>query len=328
MSHTAVLVPGQGSQYVGMGQFLIEEFAYTKQVFEEASDAIGINMQKLCFEGPESELVLTHNTQPAILTVAYALSRVLQSESQMRFQYTAGHSVGEYGALFLAEVMTFADAVKSVRLRGQLMQSAVPVGVGGMAAVMGLTDQLVTEMCQTCIQLMRKESTQSFELAPANFNSPGQVVISGHLSAIEFLKNNLKSDFFPETMRKAKLIPLNVSAPFHCALMKPAEEKMADYLKNIVFKNARFAVVQNYNAHLETDADLIKTNLVKQISGAVKWTDSMMLLKKNGVTRAIECGAGKVLTGLMKKIDPDFEVLQTGTFEDLKNTLQKLSHSA
>lgn len=324
MSHLTALVPGQGSQFVGMGRFLVDEFPIAKPVFEEASDAIRIDMKKLCFDGPESDLALTHNTQPAILTVSRAVWKVLQSESQFQVRFTAGHSVGEYGALVMSEVIDFATAIKAVRLRGELMQSAVPVGVGGMAAVMGMTDPQVIELCQICLQKIKEVSGQSASLSPANFNSPGQVVISGHLSAIEFLRTNIKSEIFPESLRKAKLIPLNVSAPFHCDLMKPAEEKMGAHLKTINFKNTDHGVLQNFTARLETDGSLIRESLIRQISGPVKWTESVQELKRLGSTKMIECGAGKVLTGLIKKIDPEIEVLSTGTVEDLKQTLQRI----
>lgn len=322
MQKTTLLIPGQGSQFVGMGQFLLSEFPKTKQVFEEASDAAGRDMQKLCFEGPDSDLALTHNTQPAIITVAYALWTVLQAESNLIPAFTAGHSVGEYGAMVISKVISFAEAIKAVRLRGELMQAAVPVGVGGMAAVLGVADAQVAELCEMTLQKMN--SSQKLVLSPANFNSPGQVVISGHLSAIEFLKSNIKTELFPESLRKTKLIPLNVSAPFHCSLMKPAELKMADYLRQLTFKNATYGVLQNYNARLETDEACLKENLILQISGAVRWTESVQELKKSGSMRMIECGAGKVLSGLIKKIDPEIEVLPTGTLEDLKTTLQRL----
>ena len=324
MNHLTALVPGQGSQFVGMGRFLVDEFPISKTVFEEASDAIGTDMKKLCFEGPDSDLALTHNTQPAILTVSRAIWSVLQSESQLQVRYTAGHSVGEYGALVMSDVIDFSTAIKAVRLRGELMQSAVPVGVGGMAAVMGMSDPQVTELCQICVQKIKEVSGQTVSLSPANFNSPGQVVISGHLSAIEFLRSNIKSEMFPEALRKAKLIPLNVSAPFHCDLMKPAEEKMGAYLKTVTFRNTGRGLLQNFTARLETDGSLIRDHLIRQISGPVKWTESIQELKRLGSTKMIECGAGKVLSGLIKKIDPEVEVLSTGTTEDLKQTLQRI----
>ena len=324
----AFVFPGQGSQFVGMGEFLIQEFPQSKKVFEEASDAIGVDVKKLCFTGPETDLALTHNTQPAILTVAAAVFEVLRTETQLDFKYTAGHSVGEYGALSFSEVISFSESIRSVRLRGQLMQSSVPVGVGGMAAVLGLADEQVSELCRVTLKTIFEASSQKLILSPANLNAPGQVVISGHLSALEFLKTNLKTEMFPEALRKAKLIPLNVSAPFHCELMKIAEEKMADHLKSVQFKNAGKAVVQNITARGETDSFLIKENLIKQVSGAVRWTDSVLELKKLGTTQMIECGAGKVLTGLIKKIDPALEVLWTGTLDDLKNTIARIQQGA
>ncbi len=324
MNQFTALVPGQGSQFVGMGRFLIDEFPLAKTVFEEASDAIRTDMKRLCFDGPESDLALTHNTQPAILTVSRAIWRVLQSEAHVQAKYTAGHSVGEYGALVMSEIIDFSTAVKAVRLRGELMQSAVPVGVGGMAAVLGMEDSHVIELCAVCCQKIKEISGQVVTLSAANFNSPGQVVISGHLSAIDYLKMNIKTDLFPEHLRKAKLIPLNVSAPFHCDLMSPAEAKMSEHLKTIQFKNTNVGVLQNITARLETDGSLIRENLIRQISGAVRWTDSIRELKRLGSTKMIECGAGKVLSGLIKKIDSEIEVLLTGTAEDLKQTLSRL----
>jgi [acyl-carrier-protein] S-malonyltransferase len=281
----AALFPGQGSQTVGMGRFLFEQFPTAKQTFEEASDALQINFKKLCFEGPESDLQLTENTQPALLLVSTATFRVINHELGVQIGAAAGHSVGEYAAVVAAGTVTFTDALRAVRVRGQAMQKAVPVGEGGMAAVMGLTDDQVIRLCTWA-----EQESGLTPLEPANFNAPGQVVISGSAKAIEWLRANAKpeamSDAFPEGAPRVKLIPLAVSAPFHCSLMKPAEEQMRLVLNEISFNDARFPIVQNITAHETRDANTLRDNLVLQVSGAVRWTQCMARLKSMGMTRS------------------------------------------
>jgi [acyl-carrier-protein] S-malonyltransferase len=321
----AALFPGQGSQTVGMGRFLYDEFPIARQTFEEASDALKLDFKKLCFDGPESDLQLTENTQPALLLVSTATFRVINTTLGVEIAAGAGHSVGEYAAVVAAGSVDFAEALRAVRVRGQAMQKAVPVGQGGMVAVMGLSEQQVVKLCQ-----WTEETSGLKPLEPANFNAPGQVVISGSQKAIEWLRANAKPEIFaPETPRM-KLIPLSVSAPFHCSLMKPAEEEMALVLGATKFSTASWPVVQNVTARETTDAETLRSNLVKQVSGAVRWTQCMARLKELGVTRSIEFGAGKVLSGLAKKIDSSAEPpLNINGLEDIKaleSSLARTTH--
>lgn len=296
------LFPGQGSQQVGMGKFLFDEFAIAKQTFEEASDTLKLDFKKLCFEGPESELALTENTQPALLLVSTTTFRVIKKELGVEIAAAAGHSIGEYAAVVTAGAMSLEDGLRAVRVRGQAMQRAVPVGQGGMVAVLNLTDDQVLKLCK-----FAEEGSGHKPLDPANYNSPGQIVISGSQKAIEFLLANQKSDeltklFAPE-MPRMRLIPLAVSAPFHCSLMKPAEDEMRLVLGDTEMTQAMWPIVQNVTAKEATDANTLRENLVKQVSGAVRWTQCMARFKELGVTQTIEFGAGKVLAGLAKKID-------------------------
>ena len=312
------LFPGQGSQHVGMGRFLFEEFAIAKQTFEEASDALSLNFKKLCFEGPESDLALTENTQPALLLVSTTTFRVIELEFGIKIGAAAGHSIGEYAAVVTAGAVGFQEALRAVRVRGQAMQRAVPVGQGGMVAVLNLTDDQVLKLCA-----FAEEGSGAKPLEPANFNAPGQIVISGSQKAIDFLMANAKSDdlmkrFAPETPRM-RLIPLTVSAPFHCSLMKPAEEEMRLVLNETKFNDAKWPIVQNVTALEVTAGATLRENLIKQVSGAVRWTQCMARLKELGVTQTIEFGAGKVLSGLSKKIDSATPgPLNINALEDLK----------
>lgn len=309
----SILFPGQGSQAPGMGRFLFDNFSIAKQCFAEASEAIKIDMQKLCFESDEKTLSLTENTQPALLCVSTATWKVLESEFNLKPHATAGHSIGEYASLVAAQSIQFKDAIKAVRLRGQAMQSAVPVGQGGMTAVLGLDDEQVRFLCDWTV----KESGYS-PLSPANFNSPGQVVISGSMEALNWLKANFKAEVIPGDAKRAKLIPLTVSAPFHCDLMKPAEQSMSKVLNDMDFKDARFPVVQNFTAEFVTKAPELRQNLIRQISAPVLWTQSIKKIRSHGIAWGVECGHGKVVAGLVKKIDPEFKILNTNSMEDLK----------
>ena len=310
----AFLFPGQGSQSPGMGSFLFENFNTAKLAFEEASDAINLNLKKLCFQGSVEDLALTENTQPALLTVSTATARVLAQDLGVNANITAGHSIGEYASFVLANVLSFSDAVKAVRLRGQAMQSAVPVGQGGMTATLGLSEEQVNFLCDWTM----KNSGFS-PLSPANYNCDGQIVISGNMKALEWLRTNFKADILPGEARRAKLIPLQVSAPFHCAMMKPAQEKMAEFFQNISFKNSEIKIIQNVHAEVETQAESLKHNIIEQVSAPVKWTQSMNTLKKLEVATCFEVGSGSVLKGLLKKIDSEFfKVYSTSTLEDLK----------
>ncbi len=298
-----------------MGKFLVEQFPAADLVFEEASDALNFNLKKLCFDASEKDLALTQNTQPAIFTTSAATLHVLQTEWGLSPSMTAGHSVGEYAALYASKVISLADGVKAVRARGTWMQEAVPVGKGGMAAVMGLTADETIQMCAWA-----QKQTGDSPLTAANFNCPGQIVISGKKALIDWLVNNLDSEKIFSTNKRIKLIPLQVSAPFHCAMMKPAQEKMMDFLKTIPFKPADTPVLQNFTAKKHTKTEEIFKNLVEQISAPVLWMQSMQELKSENIKVCIEVGAGKVLGGLLKKIDSEwFEVFNLNSSEDLKH---------
>lgn len=308
--------PGQGSQQPGMGHFLFENFSIAKMTFEEGSEALKQDMRKLCFQGSESDLALTENTQPALLLVSTATQRVLSHEFGIKASAAAGHSIGEYAALVAAQVIRFDEALRAVKIRGQAMQSAVPVGQGGMVAVLGLEPEQVEILCQYVVK-----NSGFGPLSAANFNSPGQIVISGSQKAIDWLKNNFKPEnIFTEAPKRAKLIPLTVSAPFHCEMMKPAENKMRDVLSEMTFENAHFPIIQNFHAKSEVEGSILRENLIRQVSAPVRWTQSMDVLKSLNCAHVIECGAGKVLQGLLKKIDAEFfKVFTTTSMEDIKN---------
>jgi [acyl-carrier-protein] S-malonyltransferase len=319
------LFPGQGSQQPGMGRYLFDQFPQAKHTFEEASESLKLDLKKLCFEGSEAELALTENTQPALLTVSTATQRVLQAEFGLKPTIAAGHSIGEYAALVAADAIPFAGAVRAVRTRGQAMQSAVPVGQGGMVAVLGLEPDQVDVLCNYVVK-----NSGHGPLSAANYNSPGQIVISGSQKAIDWLKDNFKPEvIFTEAPRRAKLIPLSVSAPFHCAMMAPAEAKMRQVLTDLPFATAQFPIIQNFHAQAETDAAILRENLIRQVSAPVRWTQSMEFLKNTGTKVCIECGTGKVLQGLLKKIDGEaFQVLSTNSVEDLKTIEEFLKASS
>lgn len=318
----ALLFPGQGSQAPGMGRFLFDQFSEAKAVFEEGSEALGLDLKKLCFESDEKTLALTENTQPALLCVSIATFKVLESEFALQPRALAGHSIGEYAALVAGQSISYSDAIRAVRIRGQAMQSAVPVGEGGMTAVLGLDDEQVRFLCQWT----ERESGLK-PVSPANFNSPGQVVISGSLKALNWLKDNFKSEVLPGDAKKCKLIPLAVSAPFHCDLMKPAEEKMRQVLQSIRFADSKTPVVQNYTAESVTKAEVLRENLICQVSAPVLWTQSIRKIRTQGVATAIECGHGKVVAGLVKKIDSEMKVFGTNSMDDLKTLGDNLKAS-
>jgi [acyl-carrier-protein] S-malonyltransferase len=306
MKPIAFIFPGQGSQYVGMGKELYENFSVAKKIFEEADDTLHLSISGLCFNGPEEALKLTENTQPALLTTSIATLKVLQAEKGLIPQFTAGHSLGEYSALVGSGAFTFAEAVKIVRLRGKFMQEAVPVGEGAMAAVLGMEREQVEKICE--------EVSYGEVLTPANFNCPGQIVIAGHAKAVERAIERVKKD-------GKKAVPLPVSAPFHSPLMKPAGERLEKALEEISVSNLRIPVVTNVEAEVNTSKDRVKGLLVAQVSSPVRWEESMRKMIGKGIEQVLEIGPGKVLSGLMKRIDNRIE---TGNLEDLQ-TLKKIS---
>ena len=309
MKSIAFIFPGQGSQYVGMGRELFENFSVAKKIFEEADDTLHFSVSVLCFKGPEEALKLTENTQPAVLTTSVAALKVLQAEKGMTSQFTAGHSLGEYSALVASEALSFSQAVKVVRLRGKFMQEAVPVGEGAMAAVLGMEREQVEKLCE--------EISSGEVLAPANFNSPGQIVIAGHSKAVQRAIERVKQEG-----KKAVLLP--VSAPFHSSLMKPAGERLEKALEEISVSDLKIPVVTNVEAEANTLKDRVKELLVAQVSSPVRWEESMRKMIEEGIEQVLEIGPGKVLSGLMKRIDSRVE---TKNLEDLQ-TLKSIEHSA
>lgn len=291
MQSYAFIFPGQGSQHAGMGKDLADNFKTAKVAFEEADDALGFSLSKLCFEGPEEDLKLTANTQPAILAASVAAFRVLKEESPLVPSFVAGHSLGEYSALVAAGALNFADALRTVRARGSYMQDAVPVGVGAMAAILGVEADVLKEICA--------EAAQGEVVSPANFNSPGQIVVAGHTGAVNRAIEIAKAKGF----RKAMLLP--VSAPFHCALMKPAADRLAQTLESVQVNAFTAPVVSNVEAKPNSDAARVKSLLVEQVCAPVLWEQIIQNIVAAGVTNFIEIGPGKVLSGLVKRIDKE-----------------------
>jgi [acyl-carrier-protein] S-malonyltransferase len=290
--HIAFVFPGQGSQTVGMGKALYEQYPEARAVFDAADEALGEKLSRLCFEGPEDALKLTANTQPAILTVSVAAHAVFAARGPAA-AFVAGHSLGEYSALVAAGSLTLADAVRAVRARGTFMQEAVPAGVGAMAAVMGLEPAKVKAACDA--------AAQGQVVSPANYNSPEQTVIAGHAEAVERAGVKLK-----EAGAK-RVLPLPVSAPFHCALMEPVKPRLGEVLGRIRVAAPRVPVVTNVEARPNPDAARVVPLLLEQVSAPVRWIECVEALRAAGVTRVVELGPGKVLGGLIKRIAKDVE---------------------
>ena len=291
MSTTAFIFPGQGSQYAGMGKELAANFRVAADVFAEADEALSFSLSRICFEGPEEELKLTAITQPAILTASIAALRVLQSESGIVPSYLAGHSLGEYSALVASGALSLADGVRTVRSRGSFMQEAVPVGVGAMAAILNVEPELLAEICA--------EAAQGEVVSPANFNSPGQIVIAGHAAAVNRAMVIAKE----RGIRKSMLLP--VSAPFHCSLMKPAADRLAEVLDRIDVSTLSRPVVTNVEGVANDDPDRVRELLTSQVCSPVRWVHSVEELIRLGVITFIEIGPGKVLSGLVKRISKE-----------------------
>lgn len=298
----ACVFPGQGSQVVGMGKALADAFPICRATFEEADAALGLPLSRLVFEGPAEQLTLTEITQPAILTVSVAAWRLLESRG-LRPAVVAGHSLGEYSAHVAAGTFTFADAVRTVHHRGRYMQDAVPVGTGAMAAILGADEALVAQACA--------EAAEGEVVSPANLNAPGQIVIAGATAAVERAGARAKA------LGAKRVIPLQVSAPFHCALMKPAELRLAPELRALSTQDPRVPVVANVDATPRRDAASSIDALIRQVSAPVRWEDSVRRLASDGVTAYVEVGPGTVLSGLIKKIVRDAAILNLDAPEGL-----------
>ncbi len=306
----AFIFPGQGSQIAGMGKDFAEKYPIARQTFAEADEALGYKLSQLCFEGPEEQLRLTEVTQPAILTASVAALRVLHGRIP-KPSFVAGHSMGEYTAHVAAGTISFADAVRALRNRGKYMQEAVPVGVGAMAAILGMDLAKVTAICN--------DAAQGEVCSPANINSPEQIVISGNTAAVE--RGAKLAD--ERGAKRAKLLP--VSAPFHCALMKPAQDRLEADLKALKMQKPECPVACNLDASLVCDEARARETLVGQVTGSVKWEQSMRLLIAEGVRTFLEIGPGKVLTGLMRQIDRSVTCLNVGDEASLAKTVQQLA---
>ena len=310
----ALIFPGQGSQFPGMGKDLADAFPDAKAVFDEVDDALNQNLSKMIFEGPEGDLNLTENTQPALMAVSMAVMNVLTRQGGINLQqcctFVAGHSLGEYSALTAAGSFDLAMTAKLLKLRGQSMQKAVPVGLGAMAAILGLDFEDVKEIVAS--------AATSEIVSAANDNSPGQVVISGHKAAVEVAMALATA----KGAKRALLLP--VSAPFHCALMQPAAETMQNALDHTAIKAPLVPVVTNVTANAVTDPARIKALLVEQITGVVRWRESVTWMKQNGITDMVEIGAGKVLAGLVKRIESDITVTSVATPEQVESLIGQL----
>lgn len=310
MSKTAYIFPGQGSQTVGMGKDLFDNFPAARQVFEEADDALEFKLSEMCFAGTTEDLALTANTQPAILTVSIAAFRAMETENFPKPDFVAGHSLGEYSALVAAGAIEFSDAVRTVRKRGAYMQEAVPVGAGAMAAILGLPLETVEIACQ--------EAAEGEVCSPANINSPAQIVIAGNANAVNRAIEILK------TRGAKRAIKLNVSAPFHCDLMFPAQERLAADLRKIDFSDLGVPIIENVSAEANRKGERVEAALTEQVSKPVRWAQSIENLIAQEAETFVEVGAGKVLSGLVRQINRDVRSLNVENVESLRFTKENL----
>ena len=307
MNKLAFVFPGQGAQTVGMGKDFCAQYEVAEKLFAQADEALGYSIRQMCFEGPEEELKLTANTQPAILTMSVIANEILK-EHGLQPDVTGGHSLGEYSALVAADVLDFQDAVALVHKRGQFMQEAVPVGQGGMAAIIGLADEVIVDACE-------KATKAAGEVQAVNFNCPGQTVIAGTTKGVEAAVETLKA----AGAKKAVILP--VSAPFHSTLMKPAAEKLAAELDKVQIRDAKIPVVSNFTGELETKADEIKANLVAQADHPVKWIACVNTMSAFGADTFVEAGPGKTLCGFNRRIDKSLKSMNVENLETLQKTL-------
>lgn len=310
----AALFPGQGSQFVGMGKDLYENFSYVKELFEEVNDVLKRDLWKVIEEGPEDQLTLTENTQPALMATSIAALKVLEKEGGFdlgHISYFAGHSLGEYTALVAAGALTLSDGTRLLDIRGKSMQEAVPVGVGAMAAILGMDFERLKDVVQ-------RASTEDDFCVCANDNAEGQVVISGHKGAVERAIEIAKE----MGVKRAVLLP--VSAPFHCPLMKHAEQKMAEALSTVEISVPSAPIIANVMAEEVTDPHVIRQCLIDQVCGSVRWRESMMLLSRRNVSKVVEVGAGKVLAGLMKRIDSNIPAVSLLSLESIEGYIKTL----
>ncbi len=306
---TAFIFPGQGAQHPGMGKEVYEKYPEAREVFDKADAALGFSISALCFEGPEKALKLTENTQPAVLTTSIALLRVLQAHTELRPNYLAGHSLGEYSALVCSGALTFEDAVLAVHMRGKFMQEAVPVGTGTMEAVMKISEAKVQELCE-------KVSREGHIVVSANINCPGQYVISGHTKAVREAADLAKAE-------GALVIPLAVSAPFHSPLMKKAADALADWLDGIKFGDPEVPLITNADAKIIHTGAEAKASLVRQMQAPVRWEASVRKLIEHGAGTFVEIGPGKVLSGLMKRIDRSAEAVHVSDPGSLEKFVER-----
>lgn len=307
ISHLAFVFPGQGSQYVGMGKDLSAEFALARETFAEADDALGFSLSGLCFAGPEADLKLTENTQPAILAASIAALRVLEAETPLRPAFVAGHSLGEYSALVAVGALQFNDAVKVVRERGRLMQQAVPEGQGAMAVVLGLEMDAVRALCA--------DAARGEVVSPANFNGAGQVVIAGAKSAVQ------RAMALAKERGAKRVLDLPVSAPFHCQLMQPAAEGLERTLRDVAVQPFDVGVITNAEADVNRSAERVKSLLIEQAVRPVRWEESVKKLVVLDCQRAIEIGPGKILKGLMTRIERNMELENFEAPQDLSRVI-------